>query len=158
MSTLYLGTDLESLAGKLAEVSESSGADLFAPLTVAVTSPFLGKWLRLWLARKLGVVLNVQFIPLEQAMWEMLKALDKREHALPLALVDEEQYRLMILAALLDPEAAGKELAPLRDYLQREEGAPPRDFCRRAWQLAGRLAGLIRNYEYHRQYVLIQKW
>src|SRR5438105_1884402 len=158
MSTLYLVTDLESLAAKLAEVQKAASGDFFIPATVAVSNPYMSKWLRLWLARKQGIVINFQFKRLETLMWELLRDVDQRRHSAPLELLNGNSYRLMILSLLLDAEEGGADLGPLRDHLQHEGAEPRRDVCRRAWQLAGRLGDLIRDYEYHRQHVLIQKW
>lgn len=160
MSTLYLGTDIEPLAHKLAELlDQARGAgDFFRPAVVVVPNRYLAKWLRLRLARELGVAVNVKVeYLLEKVMWEMLKELDGRAHPAPLQHLDENDYRLMVLAALVDEEA-GTELGPLREYLSHESREPGRDHWRRAWQLAGLLAALIRDYEYHRQDRLIRKW
>src|SRR5437588_2258372 len=158
MSTLYLASDLNSLAKKLADVHDSAGGDFFVPVTVAVANPYMAKWLRLWLARKHGVVINFQFKRLEAVMWELLREVDQRQHPTPVELLNGNSYRLMILSMLLDREAGGSEVGPLRESLQYDVKEPRRDVCRRAWQLAGRLGDLIRDYEYHRQQQLIQKW
>jgi exodeoxyribonuclease V gamma subunit len=161
MSTLYLGTDQESLAEKLATAIDEAArsGDFFTPVTVVAPNRYLAKWLRLWLARRLGVAINLKVeFRLEQFMWEMLKGLDGREHPVPLELLDESQYRLMILAELLQEEAPGTALAPLREYLGEQDDERRRDYWRRAWHLAGQLAGLLRDYEYHRQDILIQSW
>src|SRR5262249_19631328 len=57
-------------------------------------------------------------------------------------------------------ENAAPELGPLRDYVGAVSlpGEGERHAWRRAWHLADRLAGLIRDYEYHRQDALIQHW
>src|SRR5438132_1447466 len=139
MSTLYLASDLNSLAKKLADVHDSAGGDFFVPVTVAVANPYMAKWLRLWLARKHGVVINFQFKRLEAVMWELLREVDQRQHPTPVELLNGNSYRLMILSMLLDGEAGGSEVGPLRESLQYDVKEPRRDVCRRAWQLAGRL-------------------
>jgi exodeoxyribonuclease V gamma subunit len=159
MSTLYLGFDQDCLAGNLAELLGDAmrGADLFAPVTVVVPNRYLGKWLRLWLARHLGIAINLRFQYLETAMWELLRALDARPQPWPVKMLEHDDYRLMILSVLLD-DPEDKDLLPLQNYLRHGAEQAGRDFYRRCWQLADRLAGLLRDYEYHRQDALISKW
>jgi exodeoxyribonuclease V gamma subunit len=155
MSTLYLGTDQVALAERLAGILDAA-ADPFRPATVVVPNRYLAKWLRLWLARTRGIAINLRFLYLESALWEMLRGQDPRQHAVPLGLVDADSYRLMVLSVLLDEKPA-PDLGPLLQYLRRDAD-PGRAAWRRAWQLADRLGRLVRDYEYHRQDVLIQHW
>ncbi|MFL5244534.1 MAG: exodeoxyribonuclease V subunit gamma, partial [Gemmataceae bacterium] len=107
MSTLYLGTHEETLAQKLAKLLDEAAqsGDWFAPSTVVAPNPYVAKWLRLWLARETGVVMNVRIaFRLEDLMWQLLKEVDGRSPSQPLALVTEDQYRLMVLAGLLAKE------------------------------------------------------
>jgi exonuclease V gamma subunit len=156
MSTLYLATDANPLTGKLAELleRESRTADLFVPVTIVVPNRYLGQWLRLRLARDLGVAINFRFLYLENALWELLRAVDPRPHPSTPELLDDDHYRLMVLSALWED---GPALGPLQAYLTRD-GHDGRNFWRRSWHLADRLARFIRDYEYHRQDALIQKW
>jgi exodeoxyribonuclease V gamma subunit len=159
MSILYFSTCKEALAETLSInlLAKSKSADWFEPATIIVPNPFVGKWLRLWLARKLGIVANIRITyRLEVEMAELLKRVDSRFHPLPLQFLNDDQYRLMVLAALLDREM--EENNPFRVYLGASPKEQSRDFWRRVWQLGGRLAGLIRDYEYHRQTELIQHW
>jgi exonuclease V gamma subunit len=157
MSTLYLGTDAESLADRLAKLVEETvrTGDGFAPVLIIVPTHYLGKWLRLHLARQFGAAVNLRFFYLETAAWQLLQDLDPRPGKVER--LDEGKLRFMILSLLMDEED-GASLAPLRAYLQRRAGGPPREFWRRCWQLADRLTGLIRDYEYHRQEDLIRRW
>jgi exodeoxyribonuclease V gamma subunit len=157
MGKLYLGTDVTALAEQLAVgVDEASRRNCFVPATIVVPSPYLKKWLRLFLARRFGVAINLRFGYLEELFWELLRDLDGRPHPAPVESMPEDTYRLMILSVLLDDQMSGDALVPLRDYLGREEGGR-RDRYRRAWQLAVRLADLIRDYEFHRREVIL-KW
>lgn len=157
-STLYLGTDTEALAVRLAAALAAPGRDPFVPTTIVVPNRYLAKWLRLWLARRQGVAINLHIEPnLERLLWDLCRAVDGRTHGLHLQLASESDYGLMLVAALLD-EAASPAEAPLRDYLHSGTVQPGRDYWRRLWQLAHRLAGLLRDYEYHRQDALILKW
>jgi exonuclease V gamma subunit len=158
MSTLYIGADQDQLAERLAAQLEEDarGEDFFAPAWIIVPNRYLGRWLRLWLARRNGVVINVRVdYLLEAALWEMLREADPRTHAQAPDRLSHSTYRLLVLAGLLDADADTAELKPFRDYT----GAPGRrEFWRRSWQLADRLAGLYRDYEYHRQDALVRRW
>src|SRR5208282_3874137 len=103
MSTLYLGYDQDSLAAQLAAGLDEGikQGDFFAPVTIVVPNRYLGKWLRLWLARHLGIAINLRFKYLEIAMWDMLRELDSRQHAFPVKMLDNQDFRLMILSVLL---------------------------------------------------------
>jgi len=154
MSIVYLATDPECLAEHLAAHLEQQGGDFFQPANIVVANRFVGKWLRLWLARRLGVAINFRFLRLEQAIWEMLRLIDPRPHSAPLDLLNHESYRLMVLSVLLGEKSAAME--PLANYLNASSNN--RSSWRRLWHLSDRLAGLIRDYEYHRQNDLIQAW
>lgn len=156
MSTLYLGTDSETLAGKLAELLQAKDRDPFIPVTIVLPNRYLGKWLKLWLARRLGLAFNLRFLYLENALWEWLRSVDPRSHPSEPELLDHDSYRLMVLALLWE-ENAGPELAAVQGYVQRASRAA-RASWRRSWHLADRLARFIRDYEYHRQDALIQHW
>jgi exodeoxyribonuclease V gamma subunit len=112
--------------------------------------------LRLWLARRDGVAVNLHITYLEPVLWDLLNKLDPRQHELPLARLEDNQYQLLTAALLLDEETGQPGLAPLHDFLGKDRGK--RRWWRRAWHLAQRLASLIRDYEYHRNDTIIQKW
>lgn len=158
MGTLYLATDPIPLAGKLADLLDhrNQAGDPFTPVNVVIPNRYLGKWLKLWLARRHGVVINLRFTYLETALWDMLRAVDPRTHAAEPEMLDGDRYRLLVLAVLLGED--DPDLAPLRDYLQCGVEDLSRRSCRRAWHLADKLGSLIRDYEYHRQDALIQPW
>ena len=80
MSTLYLGTSLDALAARFATLLDQSAraGDFFAPATVIVPNRYVGKWLRLWLARRDGIAINLHFGYLETHIWELLKQVDGR--------------------------------------------------------------------------------
>jgi exodeoxyribonuclease V gamma subunit len=158
MSKLYLGTDVVSLASQLAANLDQAArrTDCFLHATIVVPSHYLKKWLRLDLARRFGVAINLRFDYLETVLWELLRDVDPRRHPLPVELIDDDTYRLMILAVLLDEQAGGSSLTLLRDYLGRDAAGRQRDVCRRAWQLAWRLSERIRDYEFHRRDLILQ--
>jgi exonuclease V gamma subunit len=160
MSTLYLATDPRGLADQLADDLERQAADgdFFTPANIVVSNRYVKKWLRLRLARRLGVAINLRFQNLEESLWELLREVDPADHASPPEAVDDNTYRLMVLSILL--ESGDPDLAPLRGYLQLQPGGAgwSRLSCRRAWFLADRLGARIRDYEYNRQNALIQHW
>ncbi|HZU36836.1 MAG TPA: exodeoxyribonuclease V subunit gamma, partial [Gemmataceae bacterium] len=128
-STLHLGVHQESLAGRLATLldeAEQTG-DFFAPTSMVVPNRYLGKWLRLELARLRGVAINlrVEYL-LEKVLWQLLQECDGRADPLPLEQLTDEHYRLMILLLLMDEDLPAPSLAPLRSYLSRPGGSPAR--------------------------------
>jgi exodeoxyribonuclease V gamma subunit len=158
MSTLYLAPDPRTLADRLAENldSQAKAGDFFTPATVVVPNRYLRKWLRLWLARRLDIAINLDFQDLEDALWKLLRQVDPDQSRTAPEPIDENVYRLMVLSILLEEKEPA--LAPLRRYLQLDEKSLSRLSCRRAWDLANRLGSLLRDYEYHRQDALIQPW
>jgi exonuclease V gamma subunit len=158
MSILYLGSELQSLAARLANelLQHEKRGDFFAPTTIVVPNRYLRKWLRLWLARRTGISINLRFLDLEDALWEMLRAIDAHHHAAGPEPLDENVYRLLVLSVLLEDREPS--LAVLQKYIQLQAPPLPRLSCRRAWHLADRLSQLIQQYEFHRQDGLIQPW
>lgn len=159
-STLYLGTHPENMADRLASslAEAARSGDCFVPVRIVVPNRYLGKWLRLHLARQLGVAINLRIQPyLEKLLWDLCREIDGRTFERPLQLLTEDDYQLMLVAALLEDGTAAAE-KPLRDYLGLRGGQPGRDYWRRLWQLGGKLSALLRDYEYHRQHELILPW
>jgi exodeoxyribonuclease V gamma subunit len=157
MSVVYLASQLETLAARLADVlaERERSADFFNPATVVVPNRYLRKWLRLYLARRMGISINIRFLELNEALWELLRAVDPRKRTTPPEPLDANTERLLVLSVLLEDREPG--LAVLRKYMQLQ--APlPRLACRRAWHLADRLSRLISEYEFHRHETLIQPW
>src|SRR5213076_1909463 len=70
MSILYLGSDPRSLADKLADELDQHAkqADFFVPTMIVVPNRYVRKWLKLWLARRLDVAINLDFQYLEDAL------------------------------------------------------------------------------------------
>lgn len=156
MSTLYLGCDPLALAARLAEAiaAETRREDFFRSVTVVVPNRFQRKWLRLWLARRLGVAFNIQFHELDDALWPLLRALDPRPSRHAAEPLDENTDRLSVLSVLLEERDAA--LAPLQRYIQLQQPLS-RLSCRRAWHLAEQLCTLFAEYETHRP-ELIHAW
>src|SRR5262245_13671689 len=166
MNALFLATDAETLASQLARQirREQTPERCFAQQTILVPNRFLEQWLKFRLAREPQVLINVRFRYLEHALWYWPRRIDPRPHAAAPEMLDDDSYRLLVLAVLLLDEDPA--LKPLQDFCERRaEGAGPdclanlsRLASRRAWDMAQRLGGLIRDYEYHRQESIIQPW
>lgn len=164
MSAIYLGADLPALADRLAREldGQAKDGDFFESATIVVPNRYVKKWLRLWLARRLDVAINLRFQNLEESLWELLSELDPAAKISPPTTVEDSVYRLMVLSVLLEED--DPDLEPLQRYLQ----LPPRNAngsrtlsrlsCRRAWYLADRIGLRLQDYEYHRQDELIQPW
>jgi exonuclease V gamma subunit len=165
MSVVHHATDLEPLAERLSESldEQARSGDFFVPGAIVVPNRLVARWLRLWLARKQEVAINLRFLRLEQAIWEMLRLIDPRRHTQPLELADHDSYRLMVLSVLQNTD--NDALEPLTEYwlhnvVRRSASQATRSVApqwRRLWHLTDRLAGLVRDYEYHRQ-EWIQRW
>ncbi len=158
MSQLYLATDADDLAARLFEeiAAHRKVADPFEPISIVVPNRFVQQWLRFRIAREWGVAINLQFTFLEQAVWDWLREIDPRPHEQPPELLDEERYHLLVLSILWND--ADPALAPLQAFFEKGTRTISRLGCRRAWQLAGRLGSLIRDYEYHRQESIVHRW
>src|SRR5205823_1008268 len=149
MSTLYLATEAETLAGRLARNLDHAArtGDFFAPTTVVVAHRSVAHWLKLWLARNHGIAMNLRVLYFEASLWEMLRAVDPRPQEPQPELLDEDSYRLLVLSILLENQEPALEL--WASYLKRSGDSFSRHFCRRLWHLSDQLALLIRDYEYH---------
>ena len=103
MSILYLASDPRSLADTLADELDrhSKEGDFFVPTTIVVPNRYLRKWLRLWLARRLKIAINLKFEYLEDALWQLLQKVDPRRASSPAEPIDKNIYRLMVLSVLL---------------------------------------------------------
>jgi len=158
MSTVFLSTDVDVLAAELARAIAHETVDHFRPTGIIVPNSNLRKWLQIRLARTLGVAANLRFEYFERGLWAVLARLDpgSREPAR----LGPTEMRDLILATLLSAAASGTDsagaLAPLIAYLPDPRKAA-RDFHRKLWQLAARLAALFREYEYHR-FETIEEW
>ena len=166
MSSLFLAADAEVLADQLAhEVrTRQSPKSFLVPQTIVVPNRVVEQWLKLHLARKNDVAINLRFRFLEQALWDGLVLIDPRPHPTPPELLDDATYRLLVLSTLLygdDPD-----LRPLQDFCERAVDCTgpeavarlTRLGSRRACDLAARIGDLIRDYEYHRQESIVQPW
>ncbi|MEN8691240.1 MAG: exodeoxyribonuclease V subunit gamma, partial [Desulfobacterales bacterium] len=82
---LYFSNQLMPLADKLLENlgPEGIGGNILDPPVVIVPNMNLSKWIKLTLARKTGIFMNVEFQYLETGLWQMIQSLDTRSGPRP---------------------------------------------------------------------------
>jgi exodeoxyribonuclease V gamma subunit len=159
-SMLYVSSALETLAQQLSDdllEEERTAKNPFLSANIIVPNNNLKKWLQLYLAAQQRAAINLRVLYLEDALEKILAAIGTVSYPHKLRIVDHDRYRLMLLSVLLDPQVGGADLQPLREYIGVHNPAR-REFSGRAWDVADRLARLIRDYEFHRQDELIQHW
>ncbi len=137
---LHTGNRLDRLADRLAEVVRAPLASVFTPEMVVVQSLGMARWLKLELARRLGVCARMEF-PFPRAFTDRLS-----REMLPAVPAGESfrrevvQWRLFRLLGAL-PETA--DFAAPRRYLDGGD-------ARKRLQLAARLANLFDQYSVFR--------
>jgi exonuclease V gamma subunit len=166
MSSLFLAADAEVLADQLAHEikSRQTPKTFLVPQTIVVPNRVVEQWLKLHLARKQDVAINLRFRFLEQALWDGLALIDPRPHPTPPELLDDATYRMLVLSTLLYGD--DRDLRPLQDFCERAVDVPASEAVarltrlgsRRACDLAARIGDLIRDYEYHRQESIVRPW
>jgi len=159
---VYFGQQLELLANRLGEnirAEVRAASEPFPESVILVPNVNVRKWLQLALAERLSVSMGCRFMFLEDGLWELaLKAAGSPD----IRRLDRQTLQAMILSVLrsvCDESPAAPELAavlaPFVQYCRVGSGA--RDMARRLWQLSGRLAGLLLDYEHHRE-EMIAEW
>lgn len=153
---LYFSHRLEDLAAALSRhlAAAAPEARLFEPTAIVHPNLNMKKWLQLAIARHNGVAANLAFQSFDEAVAAWVSA-GGAPATTPKAL-DQERLRWLILRALLEPDrsdAPTAALAPLHRYIGLTP-APSTDWTRsqaaKAWQLAGELARLLRDFELQR--------
>lgn len=150
---LHFSNSLDILADRLIENLAREGGDPFRAPGIATPSAAARDWLKVRLAEKTGIAVNIAFLPLENLLWDRLAERDRLRFVAdrkPARRLEGDAFQGLVLAQLR-ANAAGA----LRAYLGgREEGDDgddvARDSARRLCQLSGRLAALFREYEYNR--------
>ncbi len=156
---LNFGNHLETLAERLNDEfrAECEGKpDIFVPSLVLVPNANLKKWLQLRLAKKNGVMMNIDFQFLETGLWRLLESLEEKPGQAEL--LDLKSGRIVLLRVLESLDPADDVFAPVLDYLKgsgTSEKSPDRE--RRKWQLAERFSALFGDYEFHRE-EMVREW
>ncbi len=137
---LYIGNKLERLAQCYAEEVYSSSADVFAPSTVVVQTQGMAAWLKLYLAAHTEIAVNLQFPFLKSFMEDTLiqtfPDFLPSKHALSGELLHWRVFQLLAERPEAYPELAF--------YLRGPEAD------RKRWQLSGRIADLLDQYQAYR--------
>jgi exodeoxyribonuclease V gamma subunit len=155
---LYFSNQLMPLAEKLHENLRPEGVDapIFDPPVVIVPNMNLSKWVKLALARRAGIFMNVAFQYLETGLWQMIRSLDPKPSPGP-EMLDKDSLKIMLFFILMAQNQEEPDLIPVHPFLGLAESAASSDIEIRCWQLSEALARLFQEYEYHRP-DMIQRW
>ncbi len=148
---LYFSNQLMPLADKLHENLSPEGIsdNLLEPPVVIVPSMNLSKWIKLTLARKAEIFMNIDFQYLEVGLWQMIRSLDPKPGRGP-QLLEMGSLKIILFFILMAQERETPDLNPLSPYLRLTEANARSDIAIRCWQLSEALARLFQDYEYHR--------
>lgn len=153
--TLFFSNRLEALAEKLLENmgrGRSAGNDPLQASRIVVPNTNLARWLKLAIACRRSICMNVAFDFLERGLWRMLADLDPDPARV--APLEMEERQALLLWALQQMPVDDRRLQPLRRYLEASGGAGR---AARLWQLSETLARLFSEYELHRA-DMVDRW
>jgi exodeoxyribonuclease V gamma subunit len=155
---LYFSNQLMPLADRLYDdlAAGASEGTALAPEIVIVPNMNLSKWIKLTLARRSGIFMNVRFEYLERGLWQMIRSLADLNDVEP-ELLDRERMTILLFFIFMAPDRDAPELIPVNRYLNRFNENAGGDMGIRCWQLAEELARLFQEYDYHRA-DMIQRW
>ncbi len=154
---IIFGNSVQALGESLCGAINDSNADslLPSPTRIIVPNTNLAKWLKITIAEKNGIAMNLEFPYLETALWDMVKALggDDTKDCQPL---DSDLLQRCIVAKLVQA-CKSEQKSRFATYClgethegSKDEIPQDADSVRRISQLAERLARLFREYELHR--------
>jgi len=155
---LYFSNQLMPLADKLHDNlrPDGDGATILEPPVVIVPNMNLSKWIKVTLARKSTIFMNVEFQYLEAGLWQMIRTLDP--NPLPeTERLDNDHLKILLFFILMTPGLDEPALKPVNHFLHPTDDGVESDFEIRCWQLSAELARLFQEYEYHRS-DMIQRW
>ena len=155
---LYFSNRLEQLGEKLSDLIVGGSyrkSSIFEAPVVIVPNGNLAKWLKLFLAERNEIYMNVDFQYLESGMWSMLEALDSGD--CPPEFLDNNLMKVMVLRTLQNIRNNDPDFLPLSRYLFTGDGEKNHDYPLRLWQLTEKISHLFREYEFHRV-DMIRKW
>jgi exonuclease V gamma subunit len=154
---LYFSNQLMPLADKLHDNLKPVGRGdiiLTSPVVI-VPNMNLSKWIKLTLARKSDIFMNVEFQYLETGLWQMIRSLDARP------IPEPERWTMTSLKSCCFSSSWHR--TGMHRIWNRSTIPSPvrwRDAAIieiRCWQLAEELCRLFQEYEYHRS-DMIQRW
>lgn len=140
MLQFFQSNDLSALTNAFCERSQHNDTDPFTPSTVIVQSYGTGQWLKLQLAKSLGISANLDCILPARFIWSLYRSLLGQDKQSPLD-KDLLTWRLMCIL----PKQDAPEFETIRNYLNT-----PGDRDLRTFQLAGKIAGLFDQYLVYR--------
>ena len=151
---------LAALTERLAEARAAPGASLFAPTHLVVPNRNVETYVKLGVARALGVAANIETWFLRGFLADVARRTAAAgaggEAAGPAAveIIDRPQLQGELLALLQDDRfLASRDLAPVRDYLAAAGAAADAVDLRR-YQLSAELAALFDDYAFSRPEML----
>ena len=126
---LYFSNQLIPLVDKLHDNLRPDGAgpDCLEPAVIIVPNMNLSKWIKLTIARKSGIFMNVDFQYLETGLWNMIRSLDPHRPPEPERL-DNDNLRILLFFILMAPDLDAPDLTPVSRYLQLVDGQVPQRF------------------------------
>lgn len=157
---LYFSNQLEQLGQKLSDnlrEEQNRRSNLFFKSNIIVPNSNLKKWLQMNIANNIGIAINLEFVFLEEGLWNMLEILDNADHEEPKELLKGEIRQLIILYMLLDIKNEHDDISLISNYLLDNNKNKKDDYANRIWQLSKKLAYYFREYEYHRP-EMINSW
>ena len=155
---LYFSNQLLPLAHKLHDNLSPEGIDanILEPPVVIVPNMNLSKWIKLTLARKAAIFMNVEFQYLEAGLWQMIRSIDPQPDP-GLHMLDKDSLKILLFFILMAQDRPVPDLVPVNAYLRLTDGDARSDIEIRCWQLSEEFARLFQEYEYHRS-DMIQRW
>ncbi len=136
---------LAELAARVSEQQATRGA--LAPVRIVAENTTVLQYLRLGIAREVGVAANLQTMLITGL------AADAIAQALPLRVADADAIEAMALTLLLDESfIAHSDLSPVREHLAAGRSGEAADV--RRVQLAARVGRLFEEYTYSRHEML----
>lgn len=155
---LFFSNRSETLIEKLDVVltaNNRSHGNIFKSPMVIVPNANLSKWIKLQLAHKNAIMMNINFQYLESGFWSLIEILDIRKNKPKL--LDLNLRQMLIFHVLKNITDDQIEFKPVTDYLQNQTLLKQPDYSKRLWQLSEKLAFLFQEYEFNRS-EMICKW
>ncbi|MBZ0113584.1 MAG: exodeoxyribonuclease V subunit gamma, partial [Thermoanaerobaculia bacterium] len=153
MIRLVYSNQTESLLDALVESLREHRSNPLDSLDVVVPNQHLEAYLRIGIAKRVGIATGVRFCRLEEAIEDSLVSPEKGPSA---ALVDHWELFGAVLGTLIGKTAdEDPDLAPVRSYLDSVDDPAGRDL--RSVQLAQRVTHLYEEYILHRPEML-REW
>ncbi|MCP5351829.1 MAG: exodeoxyribonuclease V subunit gamma [Chromatiales bacterium] len=141
MLHLHHGNRLETLRERLATITATPLAEVFAAEQIVVQNPGMARWLAQGLAEAHGVAANLEFLLPASFVWEVFRGQFERVPEQSAFAAEALTWRIHArLPALLDHAA----FAAPRRYLRDDDDG------RKRLQLASRVAGLFDQYLIYR--------